>query len=180
MSRTSSRRTVHTLASEEDFIAIINGVSYRSKDLDKIDIPWEKRAVVHDFGDGWTIERVETRNDLEIEGGILNHCASDHFHRISAGEELILSLRNPNGVSKATFHAYPLACWGNDPMYQYGEADEHPQFHVDGVPMVLVSITCRRGASEDEYRARCWDYLHDLGVEDAEVTGQSGNNGWYY
>lgn len=82
----------------------LDGVSYRGKDLEKVDIPWEKREVVHTFEDEWTIEWVQTPIDLQLEGDIVGHCAQQHAHWVAKEVEYLFSLRNPHGTPKATAH----------------------------------------------------------------------------
>lgn len=110
-------------------MALINGVSYRSKDLEKMEIPWERRDILHTFEDGYTIERILTPADLELEGGIMGHCAGSHAYWVDREVEFMFSLRNPNGVSKGTIHAKPVAEAGksrpeNAEIRNYGGMDQ--------------------------------------------------------
>jgi hypothetical protein len=54
---------------------------------------WEERNVVHRFEDGWTLERVRTREDLFQESRLMRNCAGTTMPLT----EPLLSLRDPKG-----------------------------------------------------------------------------------
>jgi hypothetical protein len=54
---------------------------------------WEERNVVYRFEDGWTLERVRTREDLFQESRLMRNCAGSTMPLT----EPLLSLRDPKG-----------------------------------------------------------------------------------
>jgi hypothetical protein len=65
---------------------------------------WDERLVVYRWPDGWTLERVGTEHDMELEGTLLKNCFRDPKSwpleltdsRFDCDCEL-LSLRDPRG-----------------------------------------------------------------------------------
>lgn len=63
---------------------------------------YEEHEVVHDFGDGWTIQRVHTAHDLELEGDKMGHCVGSYCGNVAQGTSFIYSLRDPKNEPHAT------------------------------------------------------------------------------
>jgi hypothetical protein len=61
-------------------------------DADELPV-WEERNVVYRFEDGWTLERVTTREDLFQESRLMRNCAGTTMPLT----EPLLSLRDPRG-----------------------------------------------------------------------------------
>jgi len=51
---------------------------------------------------GWTIQRVESENDLLAEGNKMNHCVGSYCNDVERGETVIYSLRDPQNHPHAT------------------------------------------------------------------------------
>lgn len=63
---------------------------------------YEEHEVVHSFGDGWTIQRVQTAHDLELEGELMGHCVGGYCHQVNNGDSYIYSLRDPKNRPHVT------------------------------------------------------------------------------
>lgn len=64
--------------------------------------PWENPEVVHDFGDGRTVVRVQTPWDYCLESWFLDHClCSKHFETFEVGHR-VFSVRDRWGIPHAT------------------------------------------------------------------------------
>ena len=64
--------------------------------------PTKPENVVYDFGDGHTIQLVTSKNDLEAEGHMLNHCVGGYCEKVEQGHAFIYSLRDGNNRPIAT------------------------------------------------------------------------------
>jgi len=58
--------------------------------------------VVYEFDDGWTVQELRTREQIEDEGGVMQNCLDqcDTYHwdeKVEQGESRIFSLRDPKG-----------------------------------------------------------------------------------
>jgi hypothetical protein len=84
-------------------------------DLTKIDLAeaidtaeeWEATQaakVVYEFPDGWTMRRLTTRRELEVEGDRMDHCVGGKTYCLDVrrGASIIYSLRDPDDVPHAT------------------------------------------------------------------------------
>jgi hypothetical protein len=56
------------------------------------------------FDDGWTVQRLGTREELDAEGEMMQHCVGAYFERadILTGTTTIFSLRDPHGKPHVT------------------------------------------------------------------------------
>jgi hypothetical protein len=70
-----------------------------------------EQRTVYEWDDGWSIKRLESGKDLEIEGDILDHCIGQSGQPYCDALENSLievySLRNPDGMPRATWHYNP-------------------------------------------------------------------------
>lgn len=64
-------------------------------------------AVVYDFGDGWTIQNLRNKAQLEAEGEVMQHCVGSYCAPVQSGETIIYSLRDPIGKPHATIEWSP-------------------------------------------------------------------------
>lgn len=53
--------------------------------------------------DGWTVQRLTTRAQLQFEGEQMHHCVGSYFDDVAGGTSQILSLRDPEGGPHGTF-----------------------------------------------------------------------------
>ena len=62
------------------------------------------RYVVHDFGNGWTMQWVRNSQDLKTEGELMGHCSGgdDYCQAVAAGTSFNYSLRDPKNLPHAT------------------------------------------------------------------------------
>lgn len=73
----------------------------------KIDVKWSKRKVVHRWNDGWTVEVLDNKRDLEIEDALLfgkQSClTSNHWpFWVDGNGYLLYSVRDERGWPQAT------------------------------------------------------------------------------
>jgi hypothetical protein len=112
---------------------------------------WEAPEVVYTFPNGWTIERVLTKNDKAQEGKLLGHCLGENISGVDGPNWRIFSLRDPAGVSHATITGV-LAGKGN--FGYFGEADLNTvePFLVQGEFLTVVQVRGRLNTlARDEY-----------------------------
>jgi uncharacterized protein YjbI with pentapeptide repeats len=64
--------------------------------------------VVFEWNDDWTVQKLSTEPQLEVEGEVMQHCVGDYCEQVEAGDMDILSLRDPQGKPHVTME------WSND------------------------------------------------------------------
>jgi hypothetical protein len=64
------------------------------------DIP--QGEVVYEFGDGWTVQQLETEDQLDAEGEAMQHCVGTYCEAVESGASTIYSVRDPKGQPHAT------------------------------------------------------------------------------
>ena len=52
--------------------------------------------------EGWTIQRITTKNDLLVEGNLMNHCCGDYINRMLNNQISVYSLRDPKNGPHVT------------------------------------------------------------------------------
>lgn len=71
---------------------------------------------------GWTIQKVISKNDLKTEGYKLNHCVGGYCSAVEHGSSIIYSLRDPKNEPHVTFETS-----ANGEMRQaFGNSNEEP------------------------------------------------------
>lgn len=75
-----------------------------NKGSGKIYGPIKPENVVYRFKEpsGYTVQKVNTENDLLVEGDRMNHCVGSYFSAVSNGRSTIFSLRDQNNNPLAT------------------------------------------------------------------------------
>jgi hypothetical protein len=60
--------------------------------------------VVYEFPDGWTMRRLMTKRELEVEGERMDHCVGgkEYCEKVRTGRSIIYSLRDPDDGPHAT------------------------------------------------------------------------------
>lgn len=56
---------------------------------------------------GWTIKKVTTQNDLEVEGNRMNHCVGSYCEQVKNSDVDIYSLRDPQNKPHVTMEVVP-------------------------------------------------------------------------
>jgi hypothetical protein len=77
----------------------VDVLDWAASEIDALAPAWERRDVLHRFRDGWTVERVTTDHDAELEGRLLRHCLDPSRAQV---HDAIASLRDPAGRSQVT------------------------------------------------------------------------------
>ena len=57
--------------------------------------------------DGWTIKRIYSKNDLEVEGNKMQHCVGSYADRVDSENTAIYSLRDPQNNPHVTIEENP-------------------------------------------------------------------------
>jgi hypothetical protein len=64
--------------------------------------------ILHQFDDGWTVRRLQNRDEAEAEGDEMGHCVgSHHGNSVDNGSDLIVSLRDAKNAPHATMQLTP-------------------------------------------------------------------------
>ena len=63
--------------------------------------------VDYQFADGWTIQELRSKRELEDEGKLLQHCVGGYCKDVESGKSQIFSLRDPDGNPIATAEWQP-------------------------------------------------------------------------
>jgi hypothetical protein len=124
-------------------------------DLTKIDLAeaidtaeeWEATQaakVVYEFPDGWTMRRLTTRRELEVEGDRMEHCVGgwEYCNKVYTGTSIIYSLRDPADEPYATLEWLVKEAWFKQ---IYGPGDQ--PITDDVRPYVLEFITRVHGGA---------------------------------
>ena len=67
----------------------------------------EHGEVVYKFKNGWAVESLKGKRQLDCEAGFLSHCVYNYKGDIERGESVIYSLRDPDGVPYVTIEWQP-------------------------------------------------------------------------
>jgi len=62
----------------------------------------EHGEVVYKFKNGWTVESLKGKRQLDCEAGFLAHCVYNYENAVDVGTSVIYSLRDPDGVPYVT------------------------------------------------------------------------------
>jgi hypothetical protein len=80
--------------------------------------------VVFSFDDGWTVQDLTTREALQDEGEVMQHCVGSYCATVEAGRAVIYSLRDPRGMPHVTMEYDPAEAL----FYQiYGKQNQPPK-----------------------------------------------------
>jgi len=125
--------------------------------------PWEHEERVWEE-DGYYITPITTQADLSQEGKLQGHCAGAHLRFIEAKVTYLFSLRDKDGVPKATIHFKPTELinvpqpmdkeenvnptnsyrWLKSTSYDYsGGSRDYPEFVWEGRPCKILSVSGR-------------------------------------
>lgn len=83
--------------------ALEGAVDYRARSRDAA----REGSVVAELSDGWRVEELRERKELEEEGSFMDHCVGSYHTQVASGDVHIYSLRDPEGKSFATFEWEP-------------------------------------------------------------------------
>jgi hypothetical protein len=111
--------------------------------------------VVFEFDDGWTVQDLMSREALQDEGEVMQHCVGTYCRTVEAGRAVIYSLRDPRGMPHVTMEYDPA----EGKFYQiYGKQNQPPK---------------------REYAARVREFLL-AGADTGPGTGGVPPGGWAY
>jgi hypothetical protein len=74
----------------------------------------EHGEIVYKFKNGWTVESLKGKRQLDCEAGFLSHCVYTYKTRVDIGESEIYSLRDPDGVPYVTMEWQPWVLENGD------------------------------------------------------------------
>jgi hypothetical protein len=63
--------------------------------------------IVYEFDDGWTVQQLETSEQLDDEGEAMQHCVGGYCEQVEHGAVEIFSLRDPKGRPHVTIEFDP-------------------------------------------------------------------------
>lgn len=66
-----------------------------------------KGEVVYTFKDGYTIQKLTTKQQLDTEGEVMQHCVGSYCEQVRRGDTVIYSLRDPKGRPHVTIEYDP-------------------------------------------------------------------------
>ncbi len=72
---------------------------------------------------GWSIQKVVSRNDLLVEGNLMNHCVGKYHQQVQDGESEIYSLRDTDNEPHVTLEINPKH---NEILQIMGNSDTEP------------------------------------------------------
>jgi len=107
---------------------------------------------------GWTIQRIMSENDLQVEGNRMNHCVGSYCEDVKSEYSIIYSLRDPNNNPHVTIESdgsdYVRQIRGNSdsiPKKKYQsmikewiESDKNPglyEYEDDSDPLGKISVS---------------------------------------
>ena len=76
--------------------------------------------------DGWTIQKVDDKNDLKCEGNKMDHCVGEYYDNVLTGDLIVFSLRDPQNNPHITIGMDP-----SNTVIQYqgvGNSDPKPLY----------------------------------------------------
>lgn len=136
----------------------------------------------HPNWDGWTIQEVSTKNDLQCEGNLMNHCVGGYGRDVQSGSSRIFSLRDPQNRPHATIETDNSGTQvrqikGNSNDVPKREYQEMIKFWVANSDDTMWSEMDRE--DEDSYYDQGYDPYYVSEVYDAEEFGNYiGNLLW--
>jgi Pentapeptide repeats (8 copies)/PcfJ-like protein len=73
----------------------------------------EAAKVVYEFPDGWTMRRLTTKRELEVEGDRMDHCVGgwEYCNKANTGTSIIYSLRDPAAEPYVTLEWLVKEAW---------------------------------------------------------------------
>jgi len=71
----------------------------------------QQGEIVHTFKDGYTVQKLTTKEQLEAEGDVMQHCVGGHgyYDEVRRGRTEIYSIRDPKGLPHVTIEFDPKA-----------------------------------------------------------------------
>jgi hypothetical protein len=75
------------------------------QDEDAEEVP--QGDVVYEFEDGWTVQELETPEQLNVEGDVMQHCVGSYYNEVKNGNTVIYSVRDPRGRPHVTIEFDP-------------------------------------------------------------------------
>jgi len=126
---------------------------------------WERRDVVYQYANGWTLEQVVTLADQKREGELMGNCAGEYLPWCP--EHVMLSLRDPRGRPHVDVIVY-----GGEGIEIEGRACTEVKFRYERMIGDFARAGGVRfdpaGLKRDRYEYE--RFLHGAG-EDCEVLG---------
>jgi hypothetical protein len=149
--------------------------SIRGKDKKKMLTPWEKEERVWEGPDGFYISAMTTYADLKQEATLQGHCGYAHFRFIDAKVTYLYSLRDKDGVPKATIHFKPVEFLG-----KLQELDKYPNDQAHGNPDPSTMYAYMKSTAYDSSGSRPNPTYPDFVWEDrlCRILSVSGRGVW--
>lgn len=128
---------------------------------------------------GWTIRKVKTQNDLQVEGNLMNHCVGSYCDRVEAGNTDIYSLRDPSNQPHVTMETSG-GSFKFEQIQGKSNSDPKPEYKA----MVKEWISGLPGAVSSEFKINLYDienvnnpieYIKDQMTSDYGFKDQDSN-----
>lgn len=74
-------------------------------EVEATDVP--QGEIVFEWDDGWTVQRLITPFELDVEGEVMQHCVADYCEEVQGESVFIYSLRDPRGKPHVTIEYDP-------------------------------------------------------------------------
>jgi hypothetical protein len=134
---------------------------------------WDERNVWATLPNGWTVEEVKTKNDLQREGELMGHCVGGYCRNVEKGTSLIFSLRDPNGGPHVTFEYKPIYDMTDD----YGGPYQHAPNPAKITRLELVQVQGKSDSKpKPEYQQMVAEFNKYLQGEGYQVVW--ADNAW--
>lgn len=145
----------------QEVLAALRGTrnNIRGKDKKKHMTPWEKEERVwEDAETGFYISSMTTAADLAQEAKLQGHCGGAHFRFIDAKVTYLYSLRDKDGVPKATIHFKPIELIGKaQPLDKFRNDKEHGNPHKSYQWLTSTSYDGGHDRPHSEYPDFLWE-----------------------
>lgn len=106
---------------------------------DSQDDPPPQGKTVHREPDGWTVQQLTTREQLDAEGQYLQHCVGSYYDEVHGGKTEIFSLRDPEGFPHVTIeYQYTWRAWRVNQIQARG--NQFPAKHRDRLVRLMDTV----------------------------------------
>jgi len=128
---------------------------------------YQEKNVVFTLKNGWTIQKVQTENDLKVEGNLMGHCVGSYCESVYSGASEIYSLRDPQNTPHATIEV------------EGGERDTNyepprPRQRRKNDRWNVVQIQGKQNQEPiPEYKAMIKEWFENIGPQNIEMATEN-------
>jgi uncharacterized protein YjbI with pentapeptide repeats len=103
------------------------------------DEPPPQGETVHTESDGWTVQKLTTKEQLDAEGEYLQHCVGSYYDKVNDGRTSIYSLRDLDGFPHVTIE-YLKTDRGHRVSQIQARGNQFPEKHVNRLRDVVRTV----------------------------------------